>query len=411
MSDQGMKGEGPRTRSIPGARAWRVKMLAVVAGVLILALPASSSAQSEATKLFEKAREQFDFGEFRRSLKTLKKALAQNPVKEELTRIHLYMGLNNAVIKRADKAREQFTKALWHDPGLVLDAEQFKPSLVEMFNQIKQSLRGELVVASKSEGARVLIDGKDVGGVGKVPFEIDLPLGQHLLQVVSADKLARSEEKEIRIQPGEKLRIEPALIPVTGSIQLDSTPPGATIILDGRPTDTAPAQLEVSPGRHALRLTLDGYHDWVREVEVREGEVTDFKAALEELPPPPPPTSPWLRGYRLWSLVAGGLAIASTGVGIGFAVSGSADESDFKSGGSGDPEQNITYDRADELKSSAEGKMLTANIAFGLAGALAATAVTLFFVEPQEDWEEAGVSVRLAPTGSTGAVLWGGIDW
>jgi PKD repeat protein len=70
-----------------------------------------------------------------------------------------------------------------------------------------------------------------------------------------------------------------------GAISVTSSPSGATIELDGEtfvgPISATPATIpNLSPGYHTIKLTLEGYHDWSRDVKVTAGETTDVHATL-----------------------------------------------------------------------------------------------------------------------------------
>jgi len=351
-------------------------------GLTLGAGPTSGTAHAQpaAARGLKKGKRLFDRGSFRRARRALGRALKAAKEPDLLKDIHMYLGLCHAVRGDMEQTREHFTQALWHDPELVLDPEMFKPSLVSMFTGIKQGLRGKLVVGTERPGAKVLLDGEELG---RAPLEEEVPVGRHTLLVVTTDGLARSAEEIIRIQPGEKLRIDPPLHDVTGTVELESDPPEAIVSVDGKPMAKTPSSVDLPVGRHLLRMSLDGYQDWALELEVAEGETTTVRGDLVLVPPPPPPeTSPWLRPTRLGALAAGGLAVVAAGVGTGMGFGARSDESDFQDGGSGSSSgRNLTYDQAEDLRSSAQRKAMGANIAWGAAGALAVAAGALLYLD------------------------------
>lgn len=374
-----------RARGAAGRGQRRWALVAVAAVTLLMAIgvgPGGSvaHAQPAAARGLQKGQRYFDRGNFRQARRTLARALKGAKEPDLLKDIHLYLGLCHAVRGDMEETRENFTQALWHDPELALDPEVFKPSLVEMFAEIKGGLRGKLVVGTSSPGAKVLLDGEELG---PAPLEQAVPVGRHTLQVVTSDGLARSAEEIIRIQPGEKLRIDPPLRAVTGRVDLESAPSGAVVSVDGKPTAQTPERVDLPVGRHLLRVTLEGHQDWSLELDVAEGETLTVRAELEVVPPPPPPqTSPWLRPYRLGALTAGALAVVAAGVGAGMGLGAASDQNEFQDGGQGsDPSENLTYDQAEDLRSSARSKALGANISWGAAGALAAAAGALLYLD------------------------------
>jgi hypothetical protein len=68
-------------------------------------------------------------------------------------------------------------------------------------------------------------------------------------------------------------------------IFIQTIPPGAKIILDGKPLGKSDALLLVPPGVRKIRLELDGYHPEHREVEAREGWITRLEFPLRPQQP------------------------------------------------------------------------------------------------------------------------------
>jgi serine/threonine protein kinase len=59
-------------------------------------------------------------------------------------------------------------------------------------------------------------------------------------------------------------------------VKINTTPAGATVTLGGLEEQRTPATISASPGKHALFVELDGYKPFARQVEVREGQLTDL---------------------------------------------------------------------------------------------------------------------------------------
>jgi|GEM_PF-810713 len=67
-----------------------------------------------------------------------------------------------------------------------------------------------------------------------------------------------------------------------GSIDLTSSPTGASIYLDGTLKGTTPLVIdELDVGNHKLILKKDGYTDWTRTAKVTNGGTTSYDAVLE----------------------------------------------------------------------------------------------------------------------------------
>jgi len=78
--------------------------------------------------------------------------------------------------------------------------------------------------------------------------------------------------------------------PGTATLLIQSTPGGAHVHVDGEPvrTTSMEGQLRVSalnPGPHRVLLSLHGFNDYSKEVEIAAGEVLNLRVKLEETPP------------------------------------------------------------------------------------------------------------------------------
>ncbi|MFV9677446.1 MAG: PKD domain-containing protein, partial [Methanosarcinales archaeon] len=80
--------------------------------------------------------------------------------------------------------------------------------------------------------------------------------------------------------------------PTTGAINIASSPSGAVIELDGASMSykTNVTISDVSPGTHAIKLTLDDYPVWSTNVSVTVGEISYVHATLTKPTPTPTPT-------------------------------------------------------------------------------------------------------------------------
>ena len=80
---------------------------------------------------------------------------------------------------------------------------------------------------------------------------------------------------------------QPALAeaPATGpaSLQVESRPSGAQVILDGRSIGKTPMTIpDVAAGDHNIRLELAGFKGWATTVDVKAGAATRVAASLEQ---------------------------------------------------------------------------------------------------------------------------------
>ena len=68
---------------------------------------------------------------------------------------------------------------------------------------------------------------------------------------------------------------------ITGTLRITSTPIGAEILIDGKPSGTTPVRIsKIEVGEHNVALLLEGYEDYMTHVIVEEGEDAQVNAVL-----------------------------------------------------------------------------------------------------------------------------------
>jgi len=79
--------------------------------------------------------------------------------------------------------------------------------------------------------------------------------------------------------------------PTTGTLSVNSFPPGATIAIDGIPSGVTPAQIPLSPGTHSVELSLSGYQATTRQVTIVAGQTTHLYVPLSPVVSNRPPVA------------------------------------------------------------------------------------------------------------------------
>ncbi|MBI2893521.1 MAG: PEGA domain-containing protein [Deltaproteobacteria bacterium] len=179
-------------------------------------------------------------------------------------------------------------------------------------------------------------------------------------------------------------------------LRLATSPPGASIRLDGQDTgQVTPAELEASPGTHSVELELEGHRATSEDVTVEFAEVREMSVTLEEEPSETAPGSQARAGRGGGGRGPGGYMAA--GFGAVALVTGSV-LGVLALGAQSDFEADPTEEGADR----AERLALFSDIAFGLAVAAGITAAVALFTggdDSSEDDEASGPRLRLAATG------------
>ena len=126
---------------------------------------------------------------------------------------------------------------------------------------------GVLLIETDPPGAAIFLNGRYVG---ITPRNIGGQReGEYALELTK-DGFVPIRMK-VRIEAGETKRISQKLLRF-GRVQVDSTPQGAKVILDGKETGRfTPTTLELSPGRYRIGVSLPGEPEREREVLVEPG--------------------------------------------------------------------------------------------------------------------------------------------
>jgi len=128
---------------------------------------------------------------------------------------------------------------------------------------------GRVRVNTSPVAARVLVDGVPAGTSNAAPLEI--AAGERTLRV-EAERYLASEQALAVEGMGTEQVLEFALRPGWGTYTLQTTPPGAAVLVDDTVSGTTPAALELVAGTRQLRVRLEGYRDEAFAVNAVAGE-------------------------------------------------------------------------------------------------------------------------------------------
>jgi hypothetical protein len=149
---------------------------------------------------------------------------------------------------------------------------------------------GMIYVESIPYGASIYIDGTYVGVSPLTRLNV-LP-GIHTLKATL--KGYHSDTQQITIKAGQTFLHSPALRKLSpspqqnGMIYVESIPYGAAIYVDGTYAGVSPlTRLNVLPGIHTLKATLNGYHSDTQRITINPGQTAFYSPNLRKLSPPP----------------------------------------------------------------------------------------------------------------------------
>ncbi|MCG8413229.1 MAG: PEGA domain-containing protein, partial [Pseudomonadales bacterium] len=136
------------------------------------------------------------------------------------------------------------------------------------------------VATLEMEGARVQIDGVDIGETPLVDVLVEP--GEHQLTISNERYLDYGATIEIEGRSVQQ-SFEATLEPAWATLSFTTAPPGADIIVDGETVGVTPFNVEILQGERDVTLKLAGHKAWQEEFDVIAGE--DFVVPPVELEP------------------------------------------------------------------------------------------------------------------------------
>lgn len=167
----------------------------------------------------------------------------------------------------------------WKQTIQVVDGKTVKVSA-----ELKATMAGPvgtIRVLSNIEGARVYLDGTDLG---PAPIDIkDVKPGEHVVEVKKDGYLTR--EERVTVSAGSAAVLKLDLQPVAATremakLKVVSPVPEALVFIDGERIGYVPQEKEVAPGEHFVVVTRAGYKKLEEKVTVQAGQERTITAEL-----------------------------------------------------------------------------------------------------------------------------------
>jgi eukaryotic-like serine/threonine-protein kinase len=141
---------------------------------------------------------------------------------------------------------------------------------------------GQALIDSTPQGAAFQVDGKtDPSWV--TPFTVsNLAPGKHIVAINKSGYT--NEMRSVDVASNAKASLVIHLAPINALVVVNSTPAGADIMLDGKPTGrVTPAQFAVEKGSHTVLLRKQGFLDETTTADLGPGQNFQFGPALRAL--------------------------------------------------------------------------------------------------------------------------------
>lgn len=151
---------------------------------------------------------------------------------------------------------------------------------------VAQSAGSHLTLTSSPAGARVFLDGKELG---ITPWSGEMKTGPHKV-AIAADGFEK-EERAVQVQANRDLDVAFALsrVPGPGKLRIETEPPKASFSIDGNPAGTTPFEGDVPQGEHTLEVGLEGYKTVQQQFSLEPGQRLSLKLALSAAAAAPQP--------------------------------------------------------------------------------------------------------------------------
>jgi TPR repeat protein len=139
-----------------------------------------------------------------------------------------------------------------------------------------------LSVQSEPPGAAILLDGKPPQTQTPPNTFTHVPFGTHQLSATLDDYEPITQDIEVRrgMTPQIHLQLKPSQ--EIAALSVKSEPPGAAILLDGKPPQAPPNTFTHVPfGTHQLSASLDDYEPIRQDIQVHKGMTPEIRLQLK----------------------------------------------------------------------------------------------------------------------------------
>jgi len=136
---------------------------------------------------------------------------------------------------------------------------------------------GTLKVSSNPERAKVYVNGRYLGDT---PIYVNLSPGEYNLSLKDPGYTTCSTVVEIR--PRETTNVDLKLTPEEGYLSVVSTPPNASVYIDGAYRGRTPISgMGLPAGKHVIVVEKEGYSELTSTVFIKPGEITHLRFLLK----------------------------------------------------------------------------------------------------------------------------------
>ncbi|MFY9844279.1 MAG: PEGA domain-containing protein [Terriglobales bacterium] len=141
---------------------------------------------------------------------------------------------------------------------------------------------GQALIDSNPQGAQFQVDGKSDPSWATPYTLASLSPGKHIISISKPGY--SSDVRSVDVISGSKSSLMVHLAPINALLVVNSTPPGANIIIDGKPSGrVTPAQFAVERGSHTVLLRKQGFLDETVTADLGPAQNFQYAPALRAL--------------------------------------------------------------------------------------------------------------------------------
>ena len=169
----------------------------------------------------------------------------------------------------------------WYVAYLAMDAdEEARASVEQKLTQLGARL-AVLNIQTDPPDAELFIGRAELGSVGRSPRRVAVSPGSRRAIARLPNHRAASADVEAVI--GEVTPVELSLEALMGTLRVESTPPGATVRVEGQdePLGETPLERSLPVGSLALSISAEGYMTQRRDAVIRADEATSLSFRFE----------------------------------------------------------------------------------------------------------------------------------
>ncbi|AXI24711.1 serine/threonine protein kinase [Methanofervidicoccus sp. A16] len=138
------------------------------------------------------------------------------------------------------------------------------------------SKKATLYIRSDPSGAKVYIDGYYKG---TTPLTVEVSPGTHTIKIKKDGYKDYSDT--VYVSSGDSKTINAKLTSKKATLYIRSDPSGAKVYINGEYKGKTPLELKLDPGFYTVKISKDGYEDYIAYIILRSGKTTKINAVLK----------------------------------------------------------------------------------------------------------------------------------